>query len=93
MRQRKGFLATTLLLGLLLLIPLLTLIFVVVKAVNMLEALTAPVARMSQTADLVGIPMPRLLAITALLLFVFVHIVMVIKSGFRRQIRAMTVGE
>lgn len=29
----------------------------------------------------------------ALLLFVFVHIVMVIKSGFRRQIRAMTVGD
>ena len=29
----------------------------------------------------------------ALLLFVFVHVVMVIKSGFRRQIRAMTVGE
>jgi thiosulfate reductase cytochrome b subunit len=29
----------------------------------------------------------------ALLLFVFVHIVMVIKSGFRRQIQAMTVGE
>ena len=28
----------------------------------------------------------------ALLLFVFVHVVMVIKSGFRRQIRAMTVG-
>jgi thiosulfate reductase cytochrome b subunit len=28
-----------------------------------------------------------------LLLFVFVHVVMVIKSGFRRQIRAMTVGE
>jgi thiosulfate reductase cytochrome b subunit len=29
----------------------------------------------------------------ALLLFVFVHVVMVITSGFRRQIRAMTVGE
>jgi thiosulfate reductase cytochrome b subunit len=29
----------------------------------------------------------------ALLAFVFVHIVMVVKSGFRRQIRAMTVGE
>jgi thiosulfate reductase cytochrome b subunit len=29
----------------------------------------------------------------ALLLFVFVHIVMVVKSGFRRQIRAMTMGE
>jgi thiosulfate reductase cytochrome b subunit len=29
----------------------------------------------------------------ALLLFVVVHIVMVIKSGFRRQIQAMTVGE
>ena len=29
----------------------------------------------------------------AVLLFLFVHIVMVIKSGFRRQIRAMTVGE
>jgi thiosulfate reductase cytochrome b subunit len=29
----------------------------------------------------------------ALLLFVFVHVVMIIKSGFRRQIRAMTVGE
>ena len=29
----------------------------------------------------------------ALLLFVFVHVVMVVKSGFRRQIRAMTVGE
>ncbi len=29
----------------------------------------------------------------ALVLFVFVHIVMVIKSGFRRQIRAMTVGD
>jgi thiosulfate reductase cytochrome b subunit len=29
----------------------------------------------------------------ALLAFVFVHIVMVAKSGFRRQIRAMTVGE
>ncbi len=28
----------------------------------------------------------------ALLLFVFVHVVMVIKSGFRHQIRAMTVG-
>jgi len=32
-------------------------------------------------------------AFVALLLFVFVHIVMVIKSGFRRQIRAMTVGD
>jgi thiosulfate reductase cytochrome b subunit len=29
----------------------------------------------------------------ALLLFVIVHIVMVVASGFRRQIRAMTVGE
>jgi thiosulfate reductase cytochrome b subunit len=29
----------------------------------------------------------------ALLMFVFVHVVMIIKSGFRRQIRAMTVGE
>jgi thiosulfate reductase cytochrome b subunit len=29
----------------------------------------------------------------ALLMFVLVHVVMVIKSGFRRQIRAMTVGE
>jgi len=29
----------------------------------------------------------------ALLLFVFVHVGMVIKSGFRRQIRAMTIGE
>ena len=29
----------------------------------------------------------------ALLLFVFVHVGMVIRSGFRRQIRAMTVGE
>ena len=29
----------------------------------------------------------------ALLLFVFVHVVMVVKSGFRRQIRAMTVGD
>jgi len=29
----------------------------------------------------------------ALLLFVLVHIVMVVKSGFRRQIRAITVGE
>jgi thiosulfate reductase cytochrome b subunit len=28
-----------------------------------------------------------------LLLFVIVHVVMVVKSGFRRQIRAMTVGE
>ena len=32
-------------------------------------------------------------AFVALLLFVVVHIVMVVKSGFRRQIRAMTVGE
>jgi thiosulfate reductase cytochrome b subunit len=29
----------------------------------------------------------------ALLLFLFVHVVMVIKSGFKSQIRAMTVGE
>jgi thiosulfate reductase cytochrome b subunit len=29
----------------------------------------------------------------ALLLFVLVHVVMVVRSGFRRQIRAMTVGE
>jgi thiosulfate reductase cytochrome b subunit len=29
----------------------------------------------------------------ALLLFAWVHVVMVIKSGFRKQIRAMTVGE
>ena len=29
----------------------------------------------------------------ALMLFVLVHIVMVVKSGFRRQIRAMTVGD
>lgn len=29
----------------------------------------------------------------ALLVFVFVHVVMVIRSGFRRQIRAMTVGD
>ena len=32
-------------------------------------------------------------AFVALLLFVFVHVVMVIKSGFRRQMRAMTLGE
>ncbi len=32
-------------------------------------------------------------AFAALVLFVFVHVVMVIASGFRRQIRAMTVGE
>ena len=32
-------------------------------------------------------------AFVALLLFVIVHVVMVVKSGFRRQIRAMTVGE
>ncbi len=32
-------------------------------------------------------------AFVALLLFVVVHIVMVIRSGFRRQIRAMTVGD
>lgn len=29
----------------------------------------------------------------ALLLFVIVHVVMVVKSGFRRQVRAMTLGE
>lgn len=28
-----------------------------------------------------------------LLLFAFVHVVMVVKSGFRRQLRAMTIGE
>lgn len=33
------------------------------------------------------------IAFVGLLLFVAVHLVMVIKSGFRRQIRAMTVGE
>lgn len=32
-------------------------------------------------------------AFVTLLLFVVVHLVMVVKSGFRRQIRAMTVGE
>ena len=32
-------------------------------------------------------------AFVALILFVFVHFVMVIKSGFRRQMRAMTVGK
>lgn len=32
-------------------------------------------------------------AFVALLMFVFVHVVMVIQSGFRRQIRAMTVGD
>ena len=32
-------------------------------------------------------------AFVALLLFVLVHVLMVVKSGFRRQIRAMTVGE
>ena len=32
-------------------------------------------------------------AFVALVLFVFVHVVMVVKSGFKRQIRAMTVGE
>ncbi len=34
-----------------------------------------------------------LLRLRALLLFVFVHVVMVVKSGFRRQMRAMTLGE
>ena len=29
----------------------------------------------------------------ALLVFVFVHVMMVIRSGLRRQIRAMTIGE
>ena len=29
----------------------------------------------------------------ALLLFVGIHVVMIVKSGFRRQLRAMTVGE
>ena len=29
----------------------------------------------------------------ALILFVFAHIVMVVKSGFKRQVRAMTLGE
>jgi thiosulfate reductase cytochrome b subunit len=29
----------------------------------------------------------------ALVLFVFVHLVMVVASGFKRQLRAMTIGE
>jgi thiosulfate reductase cytochrome b subunit len=32
-------------------------------------------------------------AFAALLLFVIVHLVMVVASGFGRQIRAMTIGE
>jgi hypothetical protein len=32
-------------------------------------------------------------AFVGLLLFAVVHVVMVIKSGFRKQIRAITVGE
>jgi len=32
-------------------------------------------------------------AFLALFLFVIVHLVMVVKSGLRRQIRAMTLGE
>ena len=32
-------------------------------------------------------------AFVALLVFVFVHVAMVIRSGFRRQMRAMTLGE
>ena len=33
------------------------------------------------------------LTFVTLVLFVVVHVAMVVKSGFRRQIRAMTVGE
>jgi len=32
-------------------------------------------------------------AFAALVLFLFVHVVMIIKSGFKRQMRAMTFGE
>ena len=32
-------------------------------------------------------------AFIALVLFLLVHVVMIIKSGFKRQIRAMTIGE
>jgi thiosulfate reductase cytochrome b subunit len=32
-------------------------------------------------------------AFVALLLFVIVHVVMVVKSGLKRQLRAMTIGE
>jgi thiosulfate reductase cytochrome b subunit len=32
-------------------------------------------------------------AFVALLMFVLVHVAMVVKSGFRRHLRAMTVGE
>lgn len=70
--QGRGFLVTTFVLGLFLLIPIFTLLLVVIKAVKVFEALMAPLARLTQTAHLVGIPMPRVLAITALLLLVFV---------------------
>jgi len=59
-------------LGLLLLIPLLALLIIVVKAVSVFEKVLAPLARLTQTANLVGIPMPRVLAITAMVLLVFV---------------------
>ena len=68
---RRGFFATTFVLGLLLLIPLFALVLLAVKTVHLVEGLMAPLARLTQTASLAGVSMPRLLAITALVLLVF----------------------
>ena len=65
----------------------------VVTGLAMSPALTAAFPLLSRLFGYQSARTMHFFAFVTLLLFVAAHVVMVVKSGFRRQIRAMTVGE
>jgi uncharacterized membrane protein len=69
---RMGFFRTTLVGGILFLIPVVVVIFIVEKALGLLDRVSDGLARALSVQDVAGIPAPRLLAVLLLVAICFV---------------------
>jgi len=71
MKSRHGFIRTTLVGGVLFLVPLVVLAMVAAKAYHLASILVGPVARLFPFETVAGVALAKLLAIIAILLFCF----------------------
>jgi uncharacterized membrane protein len=68
---QRGFFRTTVVGGILFLVPVVAIIAIVEKALGLLDRLAVPLARWLAVRDVAGVPAPRLLAVLLLVLICF----------------------
>jgi len=84
---RVGFLRSTVVGGVLFLVPIVVLLAILGKAHELSQKLTAPLARALPEEAIAGIPLPKILAIVALVLFCFLAGLFAKTTPAKRMVR------